>query len=87
MLEKLIKKKTVNEETEYLKYAQEVEQSLSQLEAGLHSTDDPEEIIRNMLVAATLFYDGDWAGNMEANIIMQTRKGVALSYAPGQIAV
>ena len=55
MLEKLIKKKSVSDENEYLQYAQEVEQSLSQLEAGLHNTDDPEEIIQNMLIAATLF--------------------------------
>lgn len=71
MLEKLIKKKSVSDENEYLQYAQEVEQSLSQLEAGLHNTDDPEEIIQNMLIAATLFYDGDWAGIMEADLTMK----------------
>lgn len=71
MFEKLIKKKTVGDENEYLQYAQEVEQSLSQLEAGLHNTDDPKEIIQNMLIAATLFYDGDWAGIMEADLTMK----------------
>ena len=71
MFGKLIKKKSVGEENEYLEYAQEVEQSLSQLEAGLHNTDDPEEIIQNMLIAATLFYDGDWAGIMEADLTMK----------------
>lgn len=71
MLEKIIKKKSADDKSKYLQYAQEVEQSLSQLEAGLHNTDDPEDIIQNMLVAATLFYDGDWAGIMEADLTMK----------------
>ncbi len=71
MLEKFIKRKPIDENTEHLQYAQEVERSLSQLEAGLHNTDDPEEIIQNMLIAATLFYDGDWAGIMEADLTMK----------------
>ena len=56
---------------EYIQYAQEVEQALSQLEATLHNCDDPEEIITNMLVAATEFYDGDWAGIMDADLTMK----------------
>lgn len=57
--------------SEYIQYAQDVEQALSHLESQLHNSDDPEEIIRNMLVAATLFYDGDWAGIMEADLTMK----------------
>ena len=65
--------KTTGDENnfEYVRYAQDVEYTLSQLEAQLHNTDDPEIIIMNMLVAATEFYDGDWAGIMEADLTMK----------------
>ena len=56
---------------EYIQYAVEFEQTLSQLEASLHNCDDPEEIIMNMLVAAAEFYDGDWAGIMDADLTMK----------------
>ena len=56
---------------EYIQYAQDVEQALSSLESHLHNTDDPEEVIMNMLSAATEFYDGDWAGIMEADLTMK----------------
>lgn len=57
--------------TEYVQYAQDVEKTLSQLESQLHNCDDPEEIIMNMLVAAAEFYDGDWAGIMDADLTMK----------------
>lgn len=56
---------------EYVQYAQDVEQTLSKLEAGLHHTDDPQAIIMDTLVAVTAFYDGDWAGIMEADLVMK----------------
>lgn len=56
---------------DYLHYAQNVEQALSQLESQLHNSDDPEEVIMHMLAAATEFYDGDWAGIMEADLVMK----------------
>lgn len=56
---------------EYIQYAQDVEQALSQLEKSLHDSDNPEEVIMRMLVAATKFYDGDWAGIMEADLTMK----------------
>lgn len=56
---------------EYIEYAQDVERGLSQLETSLHDSDDPEEVIMQMLVAATKFYDGDWAGIMEADLTMK----------------
>lgn len=59
------------DQAEYIQYAQDVEQALSHLEASLHNCDDPEEIIINMLVAAATFYDGDWAGIMEADLTMK----------------
>lgn len=61
----------VSQSTEYIQYAQNVEQALSQLESQLHNSDDPEEIILNMLAAATEFYDGDWAGILEADLVMK----------------
>lgn len=57
--------------TEYIQYAQNVEQALRQLESQLHNSDDPEEVIMNMLSAATEFYDGDWAGILEADLVMK----------------
>lgn len=56
---------------EYIQYAQDMEQALSSLESHLHNTDDPEEVIMNMLAAASEFYDGDWAGIMEADLTMK----------------
>ena len=58
-------------EIEYATYSQEVEQTLSQMEQRLHHSDDPEEIIMDVLKAATEFYDGDWAGIMEADLTMK----------------
>lgn len=59
------------QQSEYLQYAQNVEQALSQLESQLHNSDDPEEVIMHMLAAATEFYDGDWAGILEADLVMK----------------
>lgn len=58
-------------QNEHIQYALEVEQALSSLESNLHNSDDPEEIITKMLVAAVTFYDGDWAGIMEADLTMK----------------
>lgn len=62
---------SAEDNAEYIQYAQDVEQTLSALEAGLHNTDDPEEIIMSMLKVAVDFYDGDWAGIMEADLVMK----------------
>ena len=59
------------EGTEYIQYAQDFEQALSQLESRLHNSDAPQEIIMDMLVAAAEFYDGDWAGIMDADQSMK----------------
>lgn len=61
----------MNLSSEYIRYAQDVEQALSQLESHLHNTDDPQEIIMDTLVASAEFYDGDWAGIMEADLTMK----------------
>ena len=56
---------------EYIQYAVGMDQTITQLVDGLHNSDDPEEIIREMLVSVTEFYDGDWAGIMEADLTMK----------------
>lgn len=56
---------------EYLQYTVGMDQTITQLVDGLHNSDDPEEIIQEMLVAVTEFYDGDWAGIMEADLTMK----------------
>ena len=56
---------------EYAQYAQDVEKTLSHLESQLHNYDDPKEIILNTLVAVAEFYDGDWAGILEADLVMK----------------
>ena len=68
-----IKTTTLPEEfqNEHIQYALEVEHALSSLESNLHNSDDPKEIITQMLVAAVTFYDGDWAGIMEADLTMK----------------
>ena len=57
---------------EYITYCIEQEQSISELESGLHTNDDPEEIANKALAMACAFYDADWAGvieiDMELNI-------------------
>lgn len=60
-----------NDNPDYIQYAQNVEQALSHLESQLHNSDDPEEVIMHMLAAATEFYHGDWAGIMEADLVMK----------------
>ena len=57
--------------TEYLLYAVEEDQALTMLEESLHNSDDPEEIIMKMLIAAAEFYDGDWSGIFEADLAMK----------------
>lgn len=47
---------------EYIQYAVEVEQTLRDLEAHLHESDDPVEIAQYTLKTACRFYGGDWCG-------------------------
>ena len=60
-----------NEDTcsaEYIQYTQELEQTLSVLEAHLHESDNPDEIILHALETACDFYNGDWAGFLEIDL-------------------
>lgn len=40
---------------EYIQYTVGMEQTITQLVNGLHNSDDPEEILQEMLVAVTEF--------------------------------
>ncbi|MCI7274867.1 MAG: winged helix-turn-helix domain-containing protein [Cuneatibacter sp.] len=78
MLKKLFRKNSKsetdlkpNEDTcsaEYIQYTQELEQTLSVLEAHLHESDNPDEIILHALETACDFYNGDWAGFLEIDL-------------------
>lgn len=50
------------EDTEYIQYSIEFEQTLRELEEHLHESDDPAEIAHYTLETACRFYDGDWSG-------------------------
>lgn len=53
---------------EYIQYAQDLEQTLSALEAYLHESDSPDDIITHTLETACHFYGGDWAGFLEVDL-------------------
>lgn len=53
---------------EYIQYAQDLEQTLSALEAYLHESDSPDDIITHTLETACNFYGGDWAGFLEVDL-------------------
>lgn len=53
---------------EYITYCIEQERSISELESGLHTNDDPAEIAKKALVTACSFYDADWAGVIELDL-------------------
>lgn len=55
-------KPPTKEDREYIQYAVEVEQTLRDLEAHLHESDDPVEIAQYTLETACHFYGGDWCG-------------------------
>ena len=62
MLEGLFKRSKQNpeqEQTEYIQYAQEVENTLRLLESQLHESDDSDEIIQMVMKTACEFYQGD----------------------------
>lgn len=56
---------------EYTKYTIGMDKTITHLVDGLHNSDDPEEILQGTLVSLTEFYDGDWAGIMEADLTMK----------------
>lgn len=56
---------------EYNQYTIEMDQVITHLVDDLHNSDDPTEILQETLIAITEFYDGDWAGVMEADLTMK----------------
>ena len=59
-----------NNEKEYIQYAVSFEKKLTLLEAQLHSVEEPVEIAKSALIAAVEFYDGDWCGIIEGDLVM-----------------
>ena len=53
---------------EYIQYCVNQDRTLKQLEANLHTSDDPEEIAMGTLKTACDFYEGDWAGILEVDL-------------------
>lgn len=56
------------EQQQYIQYAMELEQALRMLEAGVHESDDPNEIIPSVMKCACDFYQGDWVGFLEVDL-------------------
>ena len=59
-----------NNEEDYIQYAVFFEYNLTMLETQLHSVEEPEEIAKNALIVAVEFYDGDWCGIIEGDLVM-----------------
>ena len=55
-------------DSEYIKYCIEQEQTISNLEAQLHTDDDPEAIAKLTLQTACKFYGANWAGVIELDL-------------------
>lgn len=53
---------------EYIRYCIELEQTVSGLEAYLHTSDDPKEIAIQTLKTANEFYGGSWAGILDVDL-------------------
>lgn len=53
---------------EYIDYCIELEQTVSALEAYLHTSDDPEEIAMETLKTACRFYGADWASILDVDL-------------------
>ena len=62
---------TKQEDMAYVQYAIDFEKTLKQLEEKLHSIEDPEEIAKSTLITALEFYDGDWCGIVECDMVME----------------
>lgn len=56
---------------EYIRYCIEQEQTVSELEAYLHTSDDPKEIATKTLKTACAFYGADWAGILEVDLDLE----------------
>ena len=57
-----------DDQAEQIQYALDFVNTLSSLEAALHTSDDPEEIARLTLRTACDFYQADWCGFLEVDL-------------------
>jgi len=53
---------------EHIRYALELESILSGLEEGMHTSDNPREIVLAAMKTACDFYEGDWCGFLEVDL-------------------
>ncbi len=58
----------MKDHAEYMQYAVGIERVLSELEANLHESNDPQEIVLHALETACKFYGGDWAGFLNVDL-------------------
>ena len=70
IMDELVSKGVSEHAMERIRYAMELDQTLSMLESKHHNYD-PEKLIMDTLIYAVTFYDGDWAGVMEADLAMK----------------
>ena len=52
----------------YIQYTQEFEQACRRVEEILSRCSDPQELAMELLKKAVFFYDGDWAGILDADL-------------------
>lgn len=57
-------------DSEYVAYCIEQEQTVSKLEAALHTSDDPNEIALMTLQTVCTFYRAEWAGLLELDLAL-----------------
>ena len=53
---------------EYVSYCIKQEQTVSELEAALHTSDNPNDIALQTLKTVCTFYNADWAGLLELDL-------------------
>lgn len=56
---------------DYIAYAQDVERIITQMDASLYGSKDPEMQIMDLLKMAAVFYNGDWVGILDADLTMK----------------
>lgn len=61
----------LEDNNEYIQYTEAMERTVSRIDQCLHHSDDPVAIIMDVLKAVTEFYDGDWAGVLDADFTMK----------------
>jgi len=67
LLEKLMGPEDI-ERQQHIKYTEEQELALRNLESYLHESDDPEHIMKSAMKTAVEFYQADWVGFLEVDL-------------------